>query len=83
VEQLAGHRVADPYRWLEDPGSARAVPGWRRRTAGRRHLAALPARSALAARIAELAATGLVSSPVWRASAASSCGVSRPRSTPR
>src|SRR5215467_2402506 len=47
VEQVAGHSVADPYRWLEDPHSDES-------------------RAWLAARIAELTATGLVSSPVWR-----------------
>jgi prolyl oligopeptidase len=67
VEQVAGHRVADPYRWLEDPGSEE-TRAWlaAQDTLAAGHLAALPARAALAARIAELTATGLVSSPIWR-----------------
>jgi prolyl oligopeptidase len=67
VEQVAGHRVADPYRWLEDPGSEE-TRAWlaAQDTLAAGHLAALPARAVLAARIAELTATGLVSSPIWR-----------------
>ena len=67
VEQLAGHRVADPYRWLEEPDSAESR-AWlaAQDELAAEYLAALPGRSALAARIADLAATGLVSSPVWR-----------------
>jgi prolyl oligopeptidase len=67
VEQVAGHSVADPYRWLEDPGSDESH-AWlaAQDTLAAGQLAALPARPALAARIAELTATGLVSSPVWR-----------------
>jgi prolyl oligopeptidase len=67
VEQVAGHSVADPYRWLEDPDSdeSRAwLAAQDPLAAGQ--LAALPARPALAARIAELTATGLVTSPIWR-----------------
>ena len=59
VEQVAGHFVADPYRWLEDPDSDESRAWLASRdvlTAGQ--LAALPARTALAARIAELTATG-------------------------
>ena len=67
VEQVAGHRVADPYRWLEDPDSGESRAWLAAQDAlAAEHLAALPARSALAARIAELTATGLVSAPVWR-----------------
>src|SRR5215475_7148498 len=67
VEQLAGRRVADPYRWLEDPDSAESrawLAAQDELAAG--YLAALPGRAALAERIAGLASTGLVSSPVWR-----------------
>ncbi|HEY7360897.1 MAG TPA: prolyl oligopeptidase family serine peptidase, partial [Streptosporangiaceae bacterium] len=61
------HHVPDPYRWLEDPGSDETRV-WlaAQDTLAAGHLAALPARAALAARIAELTATGLVSSPIWR-----------------
>ena len=67
VEQVAGHSVADPYRWLEDPDSDESR-AWlaAQDVLAAGQLADLPARSALAARIAELTATGLVSSPVWR-----------------
>ena len=67
VEQVAGHRVADPYRWLEDPGSDESR-AWlaAQDTLAAGALAALPARAALAGRIEELTATGLVTSPVWR-----------------
>src|SRR6266487_1023692 len=64
VEQVAGHFVADPYRWLEDPDSDESRAWLAAQdvlTAGQ-----LAARPALAARIAELTATGLVSSPIWR-----------------
>jgi prolyl oligopeptidase len=67
VEQVAGHSVADPYRWLEDPASGESQ-AWlaAQDVLAAGQLAALPARAALAARIAELTATGLVSSPIWR-----------------
>jgi prolyl oligopeptidase len=67
VEQVAGHSVADPYRWLEDPDSDESR-AWltAQDVLAAGQLADLPARSALAARIAELTATGLVSSPIWR-----------------
>jgi prolyl oligopeptidase len=67
VEQVAGHSVADPYRWLEDPDSDESR-AWlaAQDVLDAGQLADLPARPALAARIAELTATGLVSSPVWR-----------------
>jgi prolyl oligopeptidase len=67
VEQVAGHRVADPYRWLEDPGSAESR-GWlaAEDALADAQLADLPGRSELAARIAELTATGFVGTPAWR-----------------
>jgi prolyl oligopeptidase len=68
VEELHGHRVADPYRWLEDPDAPR-TKAW---TAAQdelaaEYLAALPLRADFAARLAELVHAGAVGVPVWRA----------------
>ena len=45
VEELHGHRVADPYRWLEDPDSPDTT-AWvaEQNRWSRRHLDALPSR---------------------------------------
>src|SRR5215467_7237341 len=67
VEQVMGRGVADPYRWLEDPDSGESRAWLAAQDAlAAEHLTALPGRAALAARIAELTATGLVSCPAWR-----------------
>ena len=67
VEDLHGHRVADPYRWLEDAESAPtqewlAAQGalW----AGYRDT--LPRRAQFAARVRELLRVGSVGLPAWR-----------------
>jgi prolyl oligopeptidase len=67
VEDLHGHAVADPYRWLEDDGSEEAQ-GW---LAAQEALwaatrAALPRREEFAARVRELLNVGYVSPPFWR-----------------
>ncbi|WP_456599453.1 prolyl oligopeptidase family serine peptidase [Blastococcus sp. SYSU DS0616] len=67
VEELHGHRIADPYRWLEDP----ADPRTREWSAAQDGLAAevlgaLPARDRFAARLGELVRAGAVGVPVWR-----------------
>jgi prolyl oligopeptidase len=67
VDDLHGHLVRDPYRWLEDPAS----PGTRKWLAAqdvlwRRHAAALPGRDLLHARVTELTGTGTVTAPMWR-----------------
>ncbi|HEY0718317.1 MAG TPA: prolyl oligopeptidase family serine peptidase, partial [Streptosporangiaceae bacterium] len=67
TEELGGHQVSDPYRWLEDAGSPQ-TQGWLRgqdelfRTYG----ASLPGVDQLAERILELTGTGHLGVPVWR-----------------
>ena len=68
VETLHGHRVADPYRWLEDPADPRTVQWSAAQDAlAVEHLGALPGRERLAASLRELLAAGSVSVPLWRA----------------
>ncbi|HTT52429.1 MAG TPA: prolyl oligopeptidase family serine peptidase [Streptosporangiaceae bacterium] len=67
TDDLFGHQVADPYRWLEDPASQQARD-W---LAAQDELwlsqaAALPAREPLASRVEQLMAAGFVGTPVWR-----------------
>ncbi|MGY1793983.1 prolyl oligopeptidase family protein [Geodermatophilus sp. SYSU D00525] len=67
VEDLHGHRVADPYRWLEDPDDPR-TQAW---TAAQDALTAdvlgaLPLRADLAARLERLVHAGAVGVPVHR-----------------
>jgi prolyl oligopeptidase len=67
VEDLHGHRVADPYRWLEDPADPRTRE-WSEAQdvlAGE-VLGGLPLRGAFAARLEELVHAGAVGLPVWR-----------------
>ena len=67
VEQLHGHAVADPYRWLEDAGSPETtVWSAAQDRLVRGHLNGLPGRDRLTARLEELLATGIVSAPAWR-----------------
>src|SRR3984957_19633254 len=67
VEDLYGHHVADPYRWLED-ASAAETQRWQaaeeERWAGYRD--GLPHREAFAARVRELLRVGSVGLPAWR-----------------
>ncbi|WP_131739510.1 prolyl oligopeptidase family serine peptidase [Actinomadura roseirufa] len=67
VDEIHGHRVADPYRWLEDPGSTE-TKAW---LAAQDELFtkaadALPGRERLRERLAELLGAGSVGAPVWR-----------------
>jgi prolyl oligopeptidase len=67
VEDLHGHRVADPYRWLEDAGDPR-TQAW---TAAEdaltaEVLGALPLRAGFAARLERLVHAGAVGVPVHR-----------------
>lgn len=54
VEELHGRRIADPYRWLEDPDSAETVDWVDRQNAhAEAVLSALPERAWFRARLAE------------------------------
>jgi prolyl oligopeptidase len=70
TEDLFGHRVADPYRWLEDAGSAETSQ-W---LAAEEELwaayrAELPDRDRFAGRVHELMQVGAVGVPAWRGTA--------------
>ena len=67
VEDLHGHRVADPYRWLEDAGSG-DTKQWSvaQDALWESAAAALPGREAFTDRLTALLRTGAVSAPVWR-----------------
>jgi prolyl oligopeptidase len=67
VEELHGHRIADPYRWLEDPGDPR-TEAWStaQDTLATDLLGALPGRAGFAERLEELVHAGAVGVPAWR-----------------
>jgi len=67
VEQLHGHPVSDPYRWLEDPDST-ASRDWSSAQDGLYDDAArvLPGRDRLKRRLTELLGAGVVGGPSWR-----------------
>ena len=66
-DSINGFLVADPYRWLEDPGSEETRAWLAAQDAlYAEQLAALPGREALAKRLAELLGAGTVSTPAWR-----------------
>src|SRR5215472_3107366 len=67
TEDILGHQVSDPYRWLEDDTSTERA-GW---LAAQADLFGscqeeLPGRSQLADRVRELLSTGYVGTPAWR-----------------
>ena len=67
TEDISGHQVSDPYRWLEDETSAERAE-WLG-AQGEAFLAyrdELPGRERLAARVRELLSTGYVGTPAWR-----------------
>jgi len=68
VEELHGNQVADPYRELEDPTSARTA-AWRAEQDRlcRAHLDALPGRERLRSSLAGLLGAGAAGVPAWRA----------------
>jgi prolyl oligopeptidase len=67
ADDLFGHQVPDPYRWLEDPDDPRT-----RTWAAEQdeltgaYLAGLPGRAGIRTRLGQLLATGSVGAPVWR-----------------
>lgn len=67
VEEIHGHRVADPYRWLEDADSEETAE-WLAAQDRLFHKVAdaLPGRDALRRRLGELLGAGSVGAPVWR-----------------
>ncbi len=68
TEDIGGHRVSDPYRWLEDDTSDKRA-GWLAAQAelfGSYREEELPGRDRLAAQVRELLSTGYVGTPVWR-----------------
>ena len=68
TEDIGGHRVSDPYRWLEDDTSAERAD-WLAAQAelfGSYREDHLPGRDRLAARVRDLLSTGYVGTPVWR-----------------
>ena len=68
TEDIGGHQVSDPYRWLEDDTSDERG-GWLAAQAelfGSYREEELPGRDRLAAQVRELLRTGYVGTPVWR-----------------
>jgi prolyl oligopeptidase len=67
VDEIHGHRVADPYRWLEDAGSE-ATRKWlaAQDSLFREAVDPLPGREWLRTRITELLRAGSIGTPAWR-----------------
>ena len=67
TEPIHGRDVADPYRWLEDPGSPETKT-WQQAEDElyASYLSGLPGVQKLTERLTELLAAGEVSPPVWR-----------------
>jgi len=67
TEDLFGHQVSDPYRWLEDGTSAERAQ-WLAAQAGLfgSYREELPGRDRLTAQVRELLSTGYAGTPTWR-----------------
>jgi prolyl oligopeptidase len=67
IEEIHGHRVADPYRWLEDSGDPRVEPWSSAQDALlAAERASWPGRDRLRERLLALLGAGVVSAPAWR-----------------
>jgi prolyl oligopeptidase len=67
LEEIHGRRVADPYRWLEDPSDPRTEQWASAQDALlAEERATWPGRERLRRRLAELMGAGVVSAPAWR-----------------
>jgi prolyl oligopeptidase len=67
IEIIHGREVADPYRWLEDPGSEQTKTWLAAQEAlYAAYQASVPGRETLTRRLGELLAAGEVGPPVWR-----------------
>src|SRR5438309_10405581 len=67
IEEIHGHQVADPYRWLEDAGSDETRE-WltAQDELFAANVAPLQGRDRFAARVRELLGAGHIGTPVWR-----------------
>ena len=67
TEDIFGHQVSDPYRWMEDTDSAERAD-WLRAEAAlfSAERAHWPGRDILAERVRELLNVGVVGTPAWR-----------------
>src|SRR4051794_41244386 len=82
VEDLHGHRVADPYRWLEDDADPRTRAWSEAEDAlAAELLSALPMRPDLASRLDELVHAGASASRCGAAAGASPRAATQTRST--
>ena len=72
VDTLFGEAIVDPYRWLEDSGSAETKAWTEAQNARTRAFLDVELRSKLRSRLDELLSIGFVSSPVLRTGTAGS-----------
>jgi prolyl oligopeptidase len=64
TENLHGHQVSDPYRWLEDDASGETAEWTRQQNAlTEEYLGSFPGREGIRTRLAELLAIGAISVP--------------------
>jgi prolyl oligopeptidase len=67
VDEIQGHDVADPYRWLEDTEDSRTV-AWSEAEDSlfAQTSATWPGQDHVRKRVGELVAAGMITAPVWR-----------------